>query len=134
VKVSGKYGYIRRDGEFEIPPIFEQAFDFREGLAAVFLDERRSGFIDRNAKMVIAADLGYFSAFSEGLARFKKDELFGFMDSTGKVVIPPRFGFTHQFRDGICLVTTEDQIGYINRQGDWVWSGPFVEIPMDTRY
>jgi hypothetical protein len=44
--------------------------------------------------------------------------------------------FSSQFHDGLCLVTTENEIGYINRQGEFVWRGPYVEtqIGFDSRF
>jgi hypothetical protein len=43
------------------------------------------------------------------------------------MVIQPVFYSAESFRDGLCLVTTEESIGYINRDGDFVWQGPYVE-------
>lgn len=43
---NGKYGYIDRTGNFIVPPIFNKASNFSEGLASVSIDkEHKKGFI-----------------------------------------------------------------------------------------
>lgn len=51
VKLDGKYGYLDKRGELVIPPIYEKAFNFNEGVALVVEGtgkERSYKFIDKN--------------------------------------------------------------------------------------
>ena len=47
-----KYGYLNKQGEFEIAPTFESALPFSEGLAAVKLNGKY-GYIDDKGKLII---------------------------------------------------------------------------------
>jgi hypothetical protein len=50
--LAGKYGFIERTGMFAIPPQYEDAFVFSEGLARVQVNGK-VGFIDRTGVFVI---------------------------------------------------------------------------------
>ena len=50
-----------------IPPQFDEAVKFSEGLAAVFI-ECRWGYIDKTGALVIKPQFKFASEFSEGLA------------------------------------------------------------------
>lgn len=80
VSESGKIvcGYINKSGEFVIPPQFQDARDFAEGLACVRINDWRYGFIDRTGRVVIDY-LDEECVFSEGLAAVRKDDLLGFL-------------------------------------------------------
>ncbi len=51
VKLNGKYGFIDKNGDFVIKPKFDDAWYFREGLAAVELNGKY-GFIDKSGKII----------------------------------------------------------------------------------
>ncbi len=95
--------------QYAIPPIFDAASDFHEGLAAVRIDDKW-GFIDKTGKVVIEPQFNelqheFYAEFSEGLvavnfekAKFAKssrpeEETFkwGFVNKQGKIVIDPKF-------------------------------------------
>ncbi|MDY6784551.1 MAG: WG repeat-containing protein [Cyanobacteriota bacterium] len=88
-------GYIDSTGKVIIEPQFSGAFDFSEGLAAVFID------VFRNDKY-----------------RYK----YGYIDSTGKVVIPPQFKVAFPFSNRRAAVEIEGKMGYIDKAGKVVIS------------
>jgi hypothetical protein len=45
---SGKWGYIDKAGKFVIPPQFERAEPFSDGMARVGLDSEQSGYIEHH--------------------------------------------------------------------------------------
>lgn len=117
-----KYGYMDATGKVVIPPQFERASDFHEGLAwaetKMWL-EGPSGFIDKTGKIVIPfpkqSDVPRFSA---GLAAVSFGGAFGYIDKTGKTVIEPRFSYAGPFREGLAWVRLEgDKGGYIDKTG-----------------
>jgi uncharacterized protein YkuJ len=61
---------------------------------------RKSGFIDKNGKVVIELQFDNAGNFSEGLAEVKKDDKYGFIDKSGKVVIEPQFDNAGNFSEG----------------------------------
>src|SRR5262245_4290036 len=67
IQVKNKYGYIDRTGKVIVPPQFEKAGEFSEGLAWVYQNER-FGFIDMTGKFAIPLELGGANDFSDGLA------------------------------------------------------------------
>jgi len=68
VKVLGQgWGFIDKTGAMVIPPQFESALGFREGLAPVVIDDKW-GFIDKNGMLVIENQFDFVTEFSDGVA------------------------------------------------------------------
>ena len=63
-----KYGFINKSGEIVIQPKFNDAFHFKEGLAAV-QKRKKWGFIDKTGKFIIKPkfDLVPSCGFHNGL-------------------------------------------------------------------
>jgi len=87
-----KWGYIDKTGKLVIPPQFETAEPFSEGLAAIHTCDH-SFFIDKTGKRVIVGEFKYASSFLGGLARAETlangDLLSGYINRTGKFVWGP---------------------------------------------
>ncbi len=66
----GKYGYIDRSGDWKIPPRFDRALPFSEGLAAV-ANCGVWGFIDSKGEFQIPPQFSFAYSFSDGLARVR---------------------------------------------------------------
>src|SRR5215467_13059918 len=80
VQVGGKFGYIDKTGRVTIPPQFDSASRFSEGLAAV-------GVGDDTIK-----------------------RKWGYIDQTGRFAIKPRFSKADDFSNGLALVSTMEDI------------------------
>ena len=63
----GNFGYIDSAGTMVIPPQFEMAYDFSEGLAAIRVDNS-AGFIDTTGELVVVPQFDDAGDFSQGLA------------------------------------------------------------------
>lgn len=104
VYLNGKIGFINKQGEFVITPIYNYAYSFSEDLAVINL-MNKYGFIDKKGKLKIFPRFGYASSFSEGLAGFSYDrQKFGFIDKSGKVVIEPIYDWVSGFSEGLASV------------------------------
>lgn len=69
---SGKWGYVNRDGKFQIKARYVYAEDFAEGLAVVQpANSSKKGFIDLRGKLVIPAVFIDARGFNNGLAAVK---------------------------------------------------------------
>ena len=69
VREDGKFGYIDKTGKLVIPPMYDEAYDFNEGLAKVEIGGK-AGFIDTTGKVVIPPQYDRVTtpwSFSEGL-------------------------------------------------------------------
>ena len=122
-------GYIDGDGNVVIPPIYEIAEDFSEGLACVAELGQVYGykFIDTNGEVIISLKDGISVCgyFHEGLCVVRVDRKYGFIDRTGTMVIPPKFNWTSGFDRGLALVSfgeseSVDNCGIIDRTGRFI--------------
>ena len=119
-----------------IPPRFEDAYSFKEGLAVVDKSEEPAlcglrgqcnfGYIDQTGKMVIEPKFSVARDFSQGLAAVSMfgghdpalGVIFGswgYIDKTGKVVIPGKFEGATSFSEGLAAVKMDGKWGYIRR-------------------
>lgn len=82
-----------------VTPLFEGAWTFSEGLAAVRVGENR-GYIDKLGKIVIEPRFQVAGHFSEGLAPVKVGGKWGYVDTKAKVVIEPTYDTAYRFSQG----------------------------------
>jgi hypothetical protein len=148
-----KYGYIDRSGKIAVPPQFDHAESFSDGLAVVCSGEyhrpgqgywltrgeavkmagRRCGFADHSGQLVIPYRWAWVEGFHEGMARFVEDRKFGFIDKTGKIAIPAQFTGAGAFNEGLAAAAKDYVYGYIDPIGRFVIppqfksAGPFSQ-------
>lgn len=100
-----------------IPPQFDAASNFSEGLAAV-QKNGKWGYIDRAGRTAVALQYEGAKDFSEGLAAVKQGGKWGFIDKTGSLVIQPQFVYAQAFSDGFAAIFNVDldkETGYYGR-------------------
>lgn len=68
IEVKGKLGYMDQTGKMVIPPMYDYADDFSEGLAVVALHNLPCIINTQNKRVVDTAQYQFIGAFSEGLA------------------------------------------------------------------
>lgn len=138
VKIKGKWGYIDKSGKVIINPIYDDAKEFKDGLAAVAkIDEKKKekqwGFIDKSGAVKInfqfVEDKGKFwckpDNFKEGLAFVSSDgKQWGYIDKEGKYQINPQFegcfGMPYGFKNGVSVVSQGNSFGYIDKTGKYI--------------
>jgi hypothetical protein len=135
---AAKTGYVDVHGRFVIPPIFDEAEDFSEGVALVEVNGKY-GFIDTKGAFAIPATFDKALSFGQGLAFVKLGKRWGVIDKKGSWIVTPQF---HIFRDEaefdgeLGLVGTTERtdgkcdltLRYINHKGETVWK-PFSILP-----
>src|SRR5207237_1438165 len=82
---ADKWGYINKSGKFAIPPQFDLALCFSEGLASVKVNDKW-GYINRTGTMVIEAKFVEADSFFDGLARVSIGGRDAYIDKAGNVV------------------------------------------------
>jgi hypothetical protein len=132
-----KYGFIDRNGQFIIEPMYDEAAPFSEGLARVAVvedGEQKLAFIDRAGRFAIRprfnTDYDFLrnsTNFSEGLASLSEGlrpsvteaERFVYIDKNGEIVLPTQFFYAGPFHEGRAIVydATMNKWGYIDRKG-----------------
>jgi hypothetical protein len=126
-----KHGFIDLGGRVVVPPMWDFAWDFSEGLAAV-RHENRIGFINGDGELVIKpvfadAVITRFVGveFSEGLAAVATGEFdnpkWGYIDRSGAFVVPPTLSVANHFRQGFALVAVGELWGALGRGGRTVY-------------
>jgi len=124
-----KHGFRNIAGDWHIPPRFELAQSFSEGLAAVNITVKRSeltGYITEGGEFAIEPKYETtVSVFQEGLAEVvgKVDGEYrcGCIDKKGELVIPYRFRSIHSFSEGLAAVgCARKKYGFINKAGELV--------------
>lgn len=128
-------GFIKQDGKVVVRPIYLNAHEFSEGLAAVQDTNNRWGFINPAGKrvFVLPASMKQVGDFHEGLCWFRDSESkkVGYIDRTGKVAINPQWDYARDFNDGLAAVgygwnmgermyRPDRMIGYIDHTGNVV--------------
>jgi len=120
-----------------IPPQYDAASDFSEGLAAVRIGDWKKGkwgFIDKAGREVVPPQYNdWWSyedgalAFRDGLARVAIGDwetgMCGFIDKTGKEVVPCMYGEARLFSEGLAAVQVCDgtgKWGFIDKTGSEV--------------
>lgn len=80
-------GFINDEGKFVLPPVYESAEDFYEGLAAME-GEGWSGYLDPEGKVVIRFDevMWRMGSFHNGLAYLATTKAEGYINRQGQKV------------------------------------------------
>jgi hypothetical protein len=125
-----KAGYIDYVGNIVIPPTFQYAYPFRNGVATV-KQNGLWGAINPNGEFLIPAIYTGALVFTEWLASFSAglvDAPYkeGVMSLTGEILIPPKYRSISHFSGGLACVYTGELYGYIDNGGKQVIT-PFFE-------
>jgi len=128
VKVNNKWGYIDTEGNEVIPPKYDNALPFSEGLAAVGYGKlgdssSKWGFIDKSGNEVIpiiySGDNYYGESFNDGTAAVVSSVVGGdakkiVIDKNGNPVAElAQYSFIGPFRDGFAICRE----GVVDKQG-----------------
>jgi hypothetical protein len=115
-----RYGFSHK-GQQLVPPIYEDAGVFSEGLVTV----RRNGkygFVDTTGAVVIPFEYDFAWGFEQGLAAVRQAGNVGFIDKMGEVVIPFQYDAVNESYLDQHLVPRN-----LPRKNKNYWSVPFVD-------
>ncbi|MFN8575629.1 MAG: WG repeat-containing protein [Candidatus Sericytochromatia bacterium] len=114
-----KYGLSDYSGKIITKPVFDEIYDFSEGVFVVAKDNKFS-FIDETGKYIIKDKFENAKSFNDGLASVKIDDKWGFINKNGDLLIKNRFKYVTDFSEGLAGVCLDDKWGYINNKGVFV--------------
>jgi WG containing repeat len=79
--------FVNRKGELICPLIFNDLLDFKNGKAAVSLNDKW-GFIDTTGRLIIPIEFDriYFGGFLGRYARVRRGDTHGYIDEKGNFV------------------------------------------------
>jgi hypothetical protein len=115
-RINGKYGFVDISGKEVIPPKYDDAGNFYEGLAAVKL-QNKWGFIDLSTNLVIPFKYENTYIFKEGLAKVKLNGKWGYIDKIGKEIIPFIYETSGNFTEGMAFFGVNGKYGFIDKTG-----------------
>lgn len=116
VRIGDKWGYMSAEGKLALRFLYDQAYDFSDGLAAVSIGGK-FGFVDKAGSFVIPLSFEDAGDFVNGLAPAKSGGKYGYIDKTGAWVHSPAYDFADQFSEGLARVVVSGKVGFINTEG-----------------
>ncbi|MFA4931726.1 MAG: WG repeat-containing protein [Caldisericia bacterium] len=126
-KKGYKYGFIDKEGNFAVEPVYDRAFDFYSGSAVVAVGQKY-GVINTSGKRIVPVEYDQEAWLtSEGPIPVAVGDKFGFVDLDGTMTIQPVYDYAWGFRDGLAQVSADDKKFFIDTKGDKV-------IDIDTSY
>lgn len=135
-----RWGYRNFNYESIIPPRFDEAYFFKEGLARVVY-RGKTGWIDQSGEFVIAPQYKAGRNFNSGLAMVLLDGKWGAIDSDGETVIRIKYDALGYARGVWNYELTRFRLGarwgYVNKQGQEVIPPMYEDashFDLDTEY
>jgi hypothetical protein len=121
-----------RPGSIAIPPQFEEAQSFQEGLAGVKIGDNW-GFIDRMGKIVIRPQFENVIGFSDSFAIVYSGGTPSYIDRQGHKKIGKSFKEVTPFVHGLAAVLLDDRhVAYINKSGKHVFD--YYRSPLRSQF
>jgi hypothetical protein len=120
VKEGFTWGYKDASGNWAIPPKYNDAQTFKDGLARV-QDGPKWITIDVHGKEVQESKkkLQRIAPFSDGLALASENDLLGWIDAHDKLAFPLRkYEEAHDFSCGLARIKLDDLYGYLDKSGN----------------
>lgn len=133
----GANGFIDKSGALVIPPLYFNASDFSEGLAAVVTDKGTWSFIDREGKLVIQPNGTKWDAagpFHDGCARVRVGEKWGFIGKNGNWIVEPQFLAVADFSDGLAAVAVPRVEAGDRSTGGWGYIDPTGKLVIGHQF
>ena len=143
-----KWGYINSQGKWMIPPTFDMALHFSDGVALVKDTYKGSevwDVIDEKGQKIIQSEYfgyGVFlklfdyrvtiqpnNRFTEGLVpvtveildkNYRGPAVSGFLNKSGELELYGYYDKVFNFNEGLACVVKNGKYGFINHNGEWV--------------
>lgn len=120
IRQEEKWGFIDKDGQIVIEPIYEEVTFFNEGHAS-YRNGNYWGLINKKGEKVIEAKYQSALIMVEGkvVAELANDEGYEFLTADGKKAIdaPPYKAIITAFIDGVAIVKEGNAVVFINEEG-----------------
>lgn len=135
VSMNGTWGYINREGRYEINPQFQLALPFDSSELALVISNDLFGYINLEGRYEINPQFDLAFPFWESdLALVRNDRKYGFINRSGLYEITPQFDDATPFdASNLSLVLINGKYGFIDRSGRFVINPQFDSaVPFST--
>ncbi len=112
--VAAKYGYKDRNGREVVAPVYDLAYPFTEGRAAVRI-AGKYGYLDESGKEVVTPKYDFTWHYIGGFATVKLDDKFGFIDLKGEEMVVPKYDDANNFHGACCY----KGMAHVKEKGKW---------------
>ena len=109
-----KYGYRDSLGKEVVTPVYDLAYAFAEGMAAV-KTAGKYGFLNEKGEVTVKPGYDFAWRFIGGYAAVKKDGKVGFIDKSGKEIIPPKYEDANNYHGACCY----KGMAHVKENGKW---------------
>jgi hypothetical protein len=123
-KIGGiKWGFINNQGQFILPPQYEDAQDFQDNHLAIVQSKGLYGLIDRSGTYKVKPKYQTILPFSEQRAIVIDGQGFKVIDERGKEVTRKAYSYIAPYEEGKALFSGADAqgkylYGFLDRQGN----------------
>lgn len=114
---TGKYGYIGKDGQWVVQPIYDMAYDFYDGYGTIELSNK-CGLINPAGEVVIDCQYDTLFIGEEGLISVKKGNSFGVINIQNEMICPMIWDKIGVFEEGYCPVQKDNSWGFVDQNGN----------------
>lgn len=119
IEKEGKWGFIDRDWNVSIQPIYEEVDYFSDGVAAVLKGEEW-GYINKNGQTIIGFNYNSASSFNEGQAWVRSNDEFLIINMKGEVIksySDKAIDDIFTYSSNLYLFEKDGRYGYLNSKG-----------------
>jgi hypothetical protein len=117
VKIDHKWGYINRQAQVVIAPVYDHAGDFLDSSHAVTVTGGKAGLIDRKGKVVLQHRYDGLRFLTRGFFAMQKDSLWGITDSSGRIILNCSARHIRPVKRGQFLVKIGEHAGVVDHTG-----------------
>ena len=135
-KAGNFFGFANNLGLMKIQPMYEDAGQFHNGLAAVKTNGKW-GYINFQGKMIIAPMFDKAFSFNENSAIVAKEistniYQYGLIDKYGNFILEPSFGKIREFKEELAAICIGNpnmgKWGFINEKGTFVIPPSYLAV------
>jgi hypothetical protein len=120
---NGNWGWINRQGYWQISPLFIEIESFnKEGIAKVRLPSidyyfGKSGFINTDGEYIIFPKYQELGTYNNQLIWARFNHKYGFINNKGEEIIPFKYNDFYQIKEDLIYVRIDNKCGYIDSKG-----------------
>lgn len=125
---KNKWGYIDKNGEYVISPIYEKALDFKNGLAPVMLNNLW-GFINKKGEFVIKPQYLGAKEFENNIGTVLDNKGYKYVNRNLEIFPTNKeYEVLHYFVENLAPVKKNKKWGFIDTTGNFIIEPVFEEV------
>lgn len=130
MRIDGRWGFLRLNGDTLISPRYAEVGTFGQGMAAFRADNRQWGYVSSDGDTLINPIYRSAGRFHHNRAWVQyTDQTYSYINREGREVIPTHFAAAEEFSDfSVARVREGSSFGLIDTLGNWVLRPRYAQI------